>query len=79
MLDRDLAELYGVKTPALKQAVLWNASRFPEDFMFEMSQEEFEAWRSQIMMPKSDRRGYNYPPFCLTEQGVTMLSRSYGG
>jgi hypothetical protein len=41
MLDRDLAELYGVKTPALKQAVRGNASRFPENFMFEMSQEEF--------------------------------------
>lgn len=74
MLDRDLAELYGVETRALKQAVRRNASRFPEDFMFEMSQGEFEAWRSQNVMSKSDRKGLRYRPFCFTEQGVTMLS-----
>ena len=49
MLDRDLAELYGVETRVLKQAVRRNIERFPEDFMFEMSKEELENWRSQIV------------------------------
>ena len=75
MLDRDLAELYGVETKVLKQAVRRNAARFPEDFMFEMSKEELEAWRSQnVTSNPGDRKGLRYPPFCFTEQGVTMLS-----
>jgi hypothetical protein len=74
MLDRDLAELYGVETKVLKQAVRRNMTRFPEDFMFEMSKEEFEDWRSQNVTSKSDRQGLRYVPFCFTEQGVTMLS-----
>ena len=49
MLDRDLAELYGVGTKVLKQAVKRNAERFPEDFMFEMTAEELENWRSQFV------------------------------
>ena len=48
MLDKDLAELYGVKTKALKQAVKRNLERFPEDFMFELTKEEFENWRSNL-------------------------------
>jgi len=74
MLDRDLAELYGVETKVLKQAVKRNISRFPEDFMFELTKEEFEIWRSQIVTSKSDAKGLRYAPFCFTEQGVTMLS-----
>jgi hypothetical protein len=50
MLDRDLAELYGVATKVLKQAVRRNSKRFPEDFMFELSGEEFKNWRSQFVI-----------------------------
>jgi hypothetical protein len=74
MIDRDLAELYGVETKRLKEAVKRNIDRFPEDFMFEMTKEEFEIWRSQIATSKSDMIGLRYAPFCFTEQGVTMLS-----
>ncbi|MDD2345627.1 MAG: ORF6N domain-containing protein [Bacteroidales bacterium] len=74
MIDRHLAELYGVETKVLKQAVKRNLERFPEDFMFEMTKEEFEIWRSQIVTSKSDKMGLRYAPFCFTEQGVTMLS-----
>ena len=74
MLDRDLAELYGVETRALKQAVRRNLGRFPEDFMFEMTQKEFSNWRSQIVISNSDKHGLRHPPFCFTEQGVAMLS-----
>jgi hypothetical protein len=74
MLDRDLALLYGVGTKVLKQAVKRNTERFPEDFMFEMTKDEFENWRSQFVTSKSERMGLRYAPFCFTEQGVTMLS-----
>src|SRR6185503_9890947 len=74
MLDRDLAELYGVETKVLKQAVRRNISRFPPDFMFEMNQEELDNWRSQFVTSKEDKQGLRYAPFCFTEQGVTMLS-----
>ena len=74
MLDRDLAKLYGVETKVLKQAVRRNIARFPEDFMFEMTKEELENWRSQTVTSKEDRQGLRYMPFCFTEQGVTMLS-----
>ncbi|MDD4729772.1 MAG: ORF6N domain-containing protein [Dysgonamonadaceae bacterium] len=74
MIDRDLAELYGVETKRLKEAVKRNYKRFPEDFMFEMTKEEFEIWRSQFATSKSDTIGLRYAPFCFTEQGVTMLS-----
>ncbi|MBI3509487.1 MAG: ORF6N domain-containing protein [Bacteroidetes bacterium] len=74
MLDRDPAELYRVETKVLKQTVKRNPFRFPEDFMFEMSVEEFENWRSQFVTSNSDKMGLRYPPFCFTEQGVTMLS-----
>ena len=62
MLDRDLAELYGVETRLLKQAVRRNMSRFPEDFMFEMNKEELENWRSQIVISKADQQGLRYRP-----------------
>jgi hypothetical protein len=74
MIDRDLAELYGVGTKVLKQAVKRNIERIPVDFMFEMTGEEFQNWRSQFVTSKSDLMGLRYSPFCFTEQGVTMLS-----
>lgn len=74
MIDRDLAELYGVETKVLKQAVRRNIERFPEDFMFEMTKNEFLNWRTQFVTSNSDKQGLRYAPFCFTEQGVTMLS-----
>jgi hypothetical protein len=74
MMDRDLAELYGVKTKALKQGVRRNINRFPSDFMFELSKEEFEDWRSQFVTSNRDKMGLRYPPMVFTEQGVAMLS-----
>jgi len=75
MLDRDLAALYRVETKALKQAVKRNLKRFPEDFMFVLSQEESNFLRSQIVTSKIERRGgTQYAPMAFTEQGVAMLS-----
>jgi phage regulator Rha-like protein len=74
MLDRDLADLYGVNTKVLKQTVRRNIKRFPKDFMFEMSLEELNDWRSQFVTSNSDRMGLRYPPFCFTEHGVVMLA-----
>ena len=74
LLDRDLAELYRVKTKVLKQAVRRNIKRFPSDFMFELSKEEFDAWRSQFVTSNSDKMGLRYKPMAFTEQGVAMLS-----
>ena len=72
MLDRDLAELYGVETKQLKRAVRRNISRFPEDFMFELSDAEFIDLRSQF--GTSSWGGIRYAPMTFTEQGVAMLS-----
>ncbi|HAQ20344.1 MAG TPA: DNA-binding protein [Prolixibacteraceae bacterium] len=74
MLDRDLADLYGVETKRLKEAVKRNLSRFPEDFMFELTKDEFANWRSQIATSNSDRMGLRYLPMVFTEHGVLMLS-----
>jgi phage regulator Rha-like protein len=74
MIDRDLAELYGVETKVLKQTVRRNKDRFPSDFMFEMSAEELQNWRSQFVTSISDKMGLRYPPFCFTEHGVLMLA-----
>jgi len=74
MLDKDLAELYGVETRVLKQAVRRNIKRFPDDFMFQLSKEEFVNWRSQNVMSNADKMGLRHPPFAFTEQGVAMLS-----
>ncbi len=74
MVDRDLAELYGVETKRLKEAVRRNMQRFPSDFMFEMNDEEFRNWRTQFASSNSEVMGLRYHPFCFTEQGVTMLS-----
>jgi len=73
-LDRDLAELYGVETRVLNQAVRRNIDRFPPDFMFEMTKTEFEDWRSQFVTSKNDKMGLRYKPMAFTEQGVAMLS-----
>ena len=72
MLDRDLAELYGIETKVLKQAVRRNIKRFPGDFMFELTKEEFTILRSQIVT--SSWGGMRYAPMAFTEQGVAMLS-----
>jgi hypothetical protein len=72
MLDIDLAELYGVETKQLKRAVKRNIARFPEDFMFELSDHEFENLRSQF--GTSRWGGTRYAPMAFTEQGVAMLS-----
>jgi hypothetical protein len=74
ILDRDLAGLYGVETRALKQAVRRNRERFPEDFMFFLTGEEFREWRSQFVMSKEDTKGLRHAPMAFTEQGVAMLS-----
>lgn len=74
MIDRDLAQLYGVETKRLKEAVRRNINRFPEDFMFVMDNAEFQFWRTQIASSKSDQKGLRYAPYCFTEQGITMLS-----
>jgi len=72
LLDSDLAMLYGVETKVLKQAVRRNLERFPDDFMFELTDEEFANLRSQSVT--SSWGGQRYPPFAFTEQGVAMLS-----
>ena len=79
MLDFDLARLYHIETKALKQAVRRNLERFPEDFMFTLSQDEFNSLkisiRSQIVTLENGRGKYpKYAPFAFTEQGVAMLS-----
>ena len=72
MLDFDLALLYQIETKVLKQAVRRNIERFPEDFMFELTIEEFDNLRSQIVT--TSYGGTRYMPFAFTEQGVAMLS-----
>lgn len=72
MLDRDLAELYGVKTKDLNASVKRNLKRFPEDFLFQLSKAEFENLRLQIST--SSWGGSRYAPYVFTEQGVAMLS-----
>ena len=74
MLDADLAELYGVPTKALVQAVKRNLGRFPDDFMFQLSGEEFAALRSQTVTSNTGRGGRRTAPYAFTEQGVAMLS-----
>jgi hypothetical protein len=73
MLDSDLAELYQVQTRALVQAVKRNLERFPTpDFMFQLSEEESEAMRSQFVI--ASKRNIRYQPYAFTEQGIAMLS-----
>ena len=79
MLDRDLAELYGVPTRVLNQAVKRNIERFPDRFMFQLSKNELEDWKSQIVTSNFEieqyvKMGVRRAPFAFTEQGVAMLS-----
>jgi len=75
MLDRSLALLYGVPTKVLLQAVKRNKSRFPSDFMFQLSKEELENWRSQFVTSNpAARMSLRRQPYAFTEQGVAMLS-----
>ena len=76
MLDFDLSELYDIQTKVLNQAVKRNISRFPEDFMFQLTEDEYESLRSQIVTLKENGRGKHkkYLPFAFTEQGIAMLS-----
>lgn len=74
MLDRDLAELYRVETRRLNEQVKRNIERFPEDFMFQLTKEEFENWKSQFATSNSIIMGARKRPYAFTEQGVAMLS-----
>jgi hypothetical protein len=75
MLDFDLAELYEIETKVLKQSVKRNLFRFPEDFMFELTMDEYTSLRSQFVTLKKGRGQHSkYLPFAFTEQGVAMLS-----
>lgn len=75
LLDFDLSALYETDTRVLKQAVRRNSNRFPEDFMFELTEEEWKSLRSQIVTLKTGRGQHSkYLPFAFTEQGVAMLS-----
>jgi len=75
MLDFDLAELYGVETKVLNQAVKRNLERFPEDFLIQITRDEYNFLRSQFVTLETGRGKYSkYLPFAFTEQGVSMLS-----
>lgn len=74
MIDRDIAQLYGVETRVLNQAVKRNEDRFPEEFCFQLDDSEFENWISQIVISNSEKMGLRKKPYAFTEQGVAMLS-----
>lgn len=74
MLDRDLAELYGVETGRLNEAVKRNIERFPDHFCFQLNQTEFGNWKSQFAISNSVKMGLRKKPYAFTEQGVAMLS-----
>jgi len=74
MIDRDLASLYGVETRVLNQAVKRNIKRFPNDFMFQLSIQEFNKWKSQIVISNKEKMGLRKSPLAFTEQGIAMLS-----
>ena len=75
MFDADLAKLYEVQTKVFLQAVKRNINRFPEDFMFQLTKEELENWRSQIVTSNPNAKmGLRRRPYAFTEQGVAMLS-----
>ena len=74
MIDRNLAYLYNVETRVLIQKVKRNIARFPEEFCFQMTENEFWNWKSQIVMSNNDKIGLRRPPYVFTEQGVAMLS-----
>ena len=74
MLDRDLAEVYGVETRRLNEQVKRNIDRFPEAFMFQLTKEEMDNWKSQIATSNKIKMGLRKPPLAFTEQGISMLS-----
>lgn len=75
MLDRDLAELYGVETKVLNQAVKRNSLRFPDDFMIQLTPDEYNSIRSQFVTLKAGKGQHSkYLPYAFSEQGVAMLS-----
>jgi hypothetical protein len=74
MLDRDLAELYGVETAQLKRQVKRNMDRFPDDFMFVLNKSEFANWRCQFGASNKIKMGLRYAPMAFTEHGILMLS-----
>ena len=74
MLDSDLAQLYDVPTHRLNEAVKRNAKRFPPDFMFQLTDNEWESLRSQFAISKNSRGGRRFAPYAFTEHGVSMLS-----
>jgi len=74
MLDSDLSALYGVELRSLNQAVKRNIGRFPPDFMFQLTNDEWDSLRSQNVISKNNRGGRRYTPYVFTEQGVSMLS-----
>jgi uncharacterized membrane-anchored protein YjiN (DUF445 family) len=74
MLDKDLAEMYGVEVRTLNQAVKRKLQRFPADFMFQLTEEEWDSLISQIVISKKGRGGTRFLPYAFTEQGVAMLS-----
>jgi len=74
MIDRDIAELYGVETRILNQAVKRNMERFPNEFCFQLNEDEFEKWKSQFVISNSIKMGLRKRSFAFTEQGVAMLS-----
>ncbi|MFT7824356.1 MAG: ORF6N domain-containing protein [Sulfurimonas sp.] len=75
MLDFDLGELYQVETRVLNQAVKRNSARFPDDFMFKLSEEEYSSLRSQFVILETGRGKHKkYLPYAFTENGVYMLS-----
>jgi len=74
MLDRDLAEMYGVETRVLNQAVKRNINRFPDDFMFQLTEIEWKNMSSQIVTTSGSKRPKSSFPLVFTEHGVTMLS-----
>lgn len=74
LLDEDLAQLYGVETKALNRAVKRNPDRFPKDFLFQLTQAEFDDLRSQNGTSKTGRGGRRYPPFAFTEHGALQAA-----
>jgi hypothetical protein len=74
MLDRDLAELYSVETKVLNQAVKRNIQRFPNNFMFKLTDEEIKYWMSQFVTSNKEKMGLRKKPYAFTEQGVAMLA-----
>jgi hypothetical protein len=74
MLDSDLAELYEVETRIINRNVQRNIKRFPPDFMFQLTEKEYELLRSQFGISKSNKGGRRYMPYVFTENGVAMLS-----